>query len=68
MNSGGACGLLNSDYVSDIVAPLDDIKAKVASGKVSVSNICIGNPKDIDHVMHIKRDGTKWFSENAKDR
>ena len=64
MKNGGICGLFKSDYVSAHTTPLDDIKAKLASGEVSARNVSISSPTDVDHMMHVGHDGTKWISEN----
>ena len=63
----GSIGHFKADFVHDVIAPLDDIRASVGAGK-RVSQISIGSPTDMDHMIHYKPDGTKWVSENAHVR
>ncbi len=60
MSADGSIGQLSSDNVTNVVAALDDIKAKVNSGKVKAANLSISDPTSVDHMMHWGRDGTKW--------
>lgn len=63
----GTIGHLRSDFVSELISPLDDIKAKVAAGR-AVEDVTIGSPTHVDHMVHYFHDGSKWVSENANDR
>lgn len=67
MKMDGAVGHFRSDFVSELITPLDDIRAKVASGLTSVSDLSIGSPTHVDHMIHYYHDGSKWVSENAQD-
>ena len=60
----GSIGHFKSEFVHDVIAPLDDIRASVEAGK-RVSQLSIGSPTDVDHMFHVNADGTKWTSEDA---
>ena len=65
MTVDGTVGHCRSEFVSDLIKPLDDIRAKLAAGKTNVSDLSIGHPTDVDHMIHYNQDGSKWVSENA---
>ena len=60
----GTIGHFRADHVSELLNPLDDIRAKVAAGK-PVEDLTIGSPTHVDHMVHYFHDGSKWVSENA---
>ncbi len=60
----GSIGHFKSEFVNDVLSPLDDLRASVGAGK-RVSELSIGSPTDVDHVFHVNPDGTKWISEDA---
>ncbi len=68
MKANGSCGLVSTDIISEVVNPIDDIKAKVTAGTMNVSDITIGSPTEVELMVHVRRDGSKWVSDNVHDR
>ena len=67
MKTDGSFGHFKSEFVTEILNPVDDIRAKLASGQTSVSDIVIGSPTHVDHMTHYNKDGSKWVSESADE-
>ena len=65
MKTGGSFGHFKPEYVTEVINPIADIRAKVAAGEANVSELSIGSPTDVDHMVHYSRDGTKWATEGA---
>ena len=68
MKTNCTCGLVSSSHVSGVTNLLDDIKTKVTSGEMNVSDIAIGSPTEVELMVHITKDGSKWISDSAQER
>jgi len=68
MKTNGTCGLVSTSHISGVTNPLDDIKAKVTAGAMNVSDIAIGSPTEVELMVHINREGSKWISDSAQER
>ena len=65
MKADGTIGQLSSDNVTTVVAALDDIKAKVSSGKVKAAELSISDPTSVDHIAHWDRNGSRWQEQDV---
>ena len=56
----GKIGYFLEDHVTTSIDPIGDIKDKLQTGRMKVTELPISGPTEVSHQLHWGKNGEKW--------